>query len=100
VTRGKLVNQKLLFLGAGEAATGIADLVVAAMVAQGCPEDEARRSNWLVDSRGLVVSGRANLAEHKVAYAHQHPPIWGSYISDLTCASTSRGISPAVRPSL
>ena len=42
VTGGSLPQQKLLFLGAGEAATGIADLVVAAMVAQGCPEQEAR----------------------------------------------------------
>jgi malate dehydrogenase (oxaloacetate-decarboxylating)(NADP+) len=75
VTGGKLVNQKLLFLGAGEAATGIADLVVSAMVAQGCAEADARGRNWLVDSRGLVVKDRANLAEHKLAYAHEHAPI-------------------------
>jgi malate dehydrogenase (oxaloacetate-decarboxylating)(NADP+) len=75
VTGGKLADQKLLFLGAGEAATGIAGLVVSAMVAQGCPEAQARRRNWLVDSRGLVVKGRPDLAEHKLAYAHEHAPI-------------------------
>ncbi len=74
VSRAKLTEQTFLFLGAGEAATGIADLVVSAMVAQGCPEAEARRRNWLVDSRGLVVKGRPDLAEHKLAYAHEHPP--------------------------
>jgi malate dehydrogenase (oxaloacetate-decarboxylating)(NADP+) len=72
---GKLADQTLLFLGAGEAATGIADLVVSAMVAQGVSLPEALRRNWLVDSRGLVVSNRSGLTEHKVRYAHDHPPI-------------------------
>jgi malate dehydrogenase (oxaloacetate-decarboxylating)(NADP+) len=75
VTGGELVDQTLLFLGAGEAATGIADLVVSAMIAEGCPEADARGRNWLVDSRGLVVKDRANLAEHKRAYAHEYAPI-------------------------
>lgn len=75
VSKAKLTDQRLLFLGAGEAATGIADLVVSAMVAQGLPEAEARRRNWLVDSRGLVVKSRGDLAEHKLAYAHEHPPV-------------------------
>jgi malate dehydrogenase (oxaloacetate-decarboxylating)(NADP+) len=75
VAGGKLIDQKLLFLGAGEAATGIADLVVSAMVAQGCSEAEARRRNWLMDSHGLVVKDRGNLAEHKFSYAHEHAPI-------------------------
>jgi malate dehydrogenase (oxaloacetate-decarboxylating)(NADP+) len=82
VTGGKLTDHTLLFLGAGEAATGIANLVVSAMVAQGCPEAEARRRNWLVDSRGLVVRDRADLAEHKIPYAHEHPPI-GDFLSAI-----------------
>jgi malate dehydrogenase (oxaloacetate-decarboxylating)(NADP+) len=75
VSGGKLRDQKLLFLGAGEAATGIADLVVSAMMAAGMSEAEALQRNWLVDSRGLVVRGRGGLSGHKLRYAHDHAGI-------------------------
>ena len=82
VTGGQLTDQKLLFLGAGEAATGIADLVVLAMVAEGTSVAEARLHNWLVDSRGLVVKSRSGLTEHKIAYAHEHPQI-GDFLTAI-----------------
>jgi malate dehydrogenase (oxaloacetate-decarboxylating)(NADP+) len=72
---GKLTEQKLLFLGAGEAATGICDLVVSAMIAEGLTESAARQRCWAVDSHGLVVKSRTGLAEHKLPYAHDHAPI-------------------------
>jgi len=79
---GKFKEQKLLFLGAGEAATGICNLVVSAMMAQGLSEAAARLRCWTVDSRGLVVKSRTDLAEHKLAYAHDHPPI-GDFLSAI-----------------
>jgi malate dehydrogenase (oxaloacetate-decarboxylating)(NADP+) len=82
VTGSKLTDQTLLFLGAGEAATGIADLVVSAMVAEGASEAEALRRNWLVDSRGLVVRNRPGLTEHKLRYAHDHAPI-GDFLTAI-----------------
>src|SRR6201997_4038288 len=74
-TGGKLKEQRVVLLGAGEAATGLADLIVSAMMAEGATEAEAIKRNWLVDSRGLVVKGRANLSGHKLRYAHEQAPI-------------------------
>ena len=74
LTGGKLGEQKLLFLGAGEAGIGIADLIVSAMMDEGLTEAEARQRCWFVDSRGLVESTRTDLAEHKLHYAHDFAP--------------------------
>ncbi len=75
ITGGKLTDQRFVFLGAGEAGVGIADILSAAMVEEGLSIEEARQHCWLVDSRGLVCSSRENLAHHKLAYAHQHDRI-------------------------
>jgi len=77
VSGGRIVDQKVLFLGAGEAATGISELIVMAMQAQGLSQAEARKRCWLVDSQGLVVASRSGLAEQKQPYAHQHDPVAG-----------------------
>ena len=82
VNGGKLADQRVLFLGAGEAATGIADLVVSAMMAEGLSEAEALRRTWLVDSRGLVVKNRAGLTDHKLRYAHDHAPV-GDFLTAI-----------------
>lgn len=75
ITGQPLSQQTILFVGAGSAATGIADLIVKQLATSGVPEVEARRSLWFVDSKGLVVAGRTDLAPHKRGYAHEHAPM-------------------------
>lgn len=74
VTKQKLADQRFLFLGAGEAATGIAELLVDAMVAEGMDRAEALKHCCLFDSKGLVTSTRGDkLAHNKVPFAHDLP---------------------------
>ena len=68
-----LADQKLLFFGAGEAATGIGELYVSALVADGLSEADARSRCWFVDSQGLVVKSRTGLPPHKQPFAHDAP---------------------------
>ena len=75
LTGKSMSAQKFLCLGAGEAATGISDMLVAAMVEEGLGEREARGRCWMVDSKGLVVAERTDLAVHKRPYAHRHAPV-------------------------
>jgi malate dehydrogenase (oxaloacetate-decarboxylating)(NADP+) len=75
ISGGRMAGQTFLCLGAGEAATGICDLLVTAMVEDGLGAAAARRRCWMVDSKGLVEAGRRDLASHKRPYAHPHAPV-------------------------
>ncbi len=81
ITGQDITKQTLLFLGAGEAGIGIADLCAAAMVREGMSREDAMRRMWFVDSKGLVVKSRSDLAEHKIPWARQH-----EFLPDLTAA--------------
>ncbi len=68
-----LTEQTFLFLGAGEAGTGTGNLLVAALMAEGLSEAQARQRCWFVDSKGLVVQSRQGLAPQKQPFAHDYP---------------------------
>jgi len=77
ITRGTLAEQRVLFLGAGSAARGIADSIVAGMIEQdGLTLEQARGQIWMVDSQGLVTRDRLDsLREHKRDYAQPGPAL-------------------------
>jgi malate dehydrogenase (oxaloacetate-decarboxylating)(NADP+) len=75
ITGRRFNDLRIMFLGAGSAATGIADLMTAAFQDEGLGSEEARRRLWFVDMRGLVVKGRSDLMEHNLPYAHDFRPL-------------------------
>jgi malate dehydrogenase (oxaloacetate-decarboxylating)(NADP+) len=70
----KLTDQRFLFLGAGSAATGIAELISRAMVMDGLTLRQARSRNNLFDINGLLTSSRA-LIDFQKPFGIEHPPI-------------------------
>jgi malate dehydrogenase (oxaloacetate-decarboxylating)(NADP+) len=75
VTGVRFRDLRIMFLGAGSAATGIADLMTSAFVDEGLAPDESRQRLWFVDVNGLVVRSRTDLAEHNLPYAHDTAPM-------------------------
>ena len=75
VTGGSLADQRVLFLGAGSAATGIAGLIAKAMAQEGMALDAARKQTMLFDVDGLITSDRSDLAAFQQPFAIEHPPL-------------------------
>ncbi len=75
ITKAKLSDQRIVILGAGSSAIGISNQIVAAMMVEGTDELAAHAKLWLVDSQGLVHTGRTNLGRFKQKYAQ---PIEGT----------------------
>lgn len=76
---GALADHTFLFLGAGEAGTGIAELIALEMSRRSkTPLEETRKKIWLTDSKGLIVSSRKESLQHfKKPWAHEHEPVKG-----------------------
>lgn len=72
LTKIDFKDLRIMFLGAGSAATGIGDLVVSALQQAGLDDASARRRLWFNDIDGLVVASRDDLMPHNEPYAHDH----------------------------
>jgi malate dehydrogenase (oxaloacetate-decarboxylating)(NADP+) len=70
----QLKNEKYLFLGAGSAGIGLADLLCSALVQQGMPLKDARARVYMFDINGLLEPSRTDLVDFQKPYAHSHPP--------------------------
>ncbi|MFH1109849.1 MAG: NAD-dependent malic enzyme [Planctomycetota bacterium] len=69
ITKERLADQRIVYMGAGAAGVGIARLVQAAMRADGIDDQTVRRAQVFLDSQGLVYEGRIGQSRNKQAFA-------------------------------
>ncbi len=99
LTRTKLSAQRIVILGAGSSAIGISDQIVSAMMVEGVEELEARARLWLVDSQGLVQTGRTKVEPFKQKYAQPRESTLDWKINDpsrLTFGDVVRNVRPTI----
>jgi malate dehydrogenase (oxaloacetate-decarboxylating)(NADP+) len=70
----KLKDEKYLFLGAGSAGIGLANLLCSALVQQGMTLKDAQSRVYMFDINGLLESTRTDLVDFQKPYAHKHAP--------------------------
>src|SRR5204862_502384 len=87
ITGTRLGAQRFLFLGAGSAAIGVAELLVTAMTGEGLSREDARSRIALFDRQGLITTERGAMHDYQRQFAQHHAPI-----ADLT------GAIDALRP--
>jgi len=99
VIGSQISKQRVVMLGAGSSATGISDQIVTAMMSEGLDEQKARSAIWLIDSHGLVHSGRAGLEPLKQRYA-QDPERLGSWTVSAPDRISLLEVIQHVKPSI
>ncbi len=70
----QLKDEKYLFLGAGSAGIGLANLLCSALAAEGMTLTDAQSRVHMFDVNGLLESTRSDLVDFQQPYAHPHPP--------------------------
>ncbi|VDP69429.1 unnamed protein product [Echinostoma caproni] len=77
MTQRKLMDNVYLFVGAGEAATGIAELLMNSLALECGSKEEARKRIFMFDKDGLLVENRSegNLTDHNRKFAHKCQPM-------------------------
>jgi len=94
-----LSRQQVVILGAGSAATGISNQLVTAMVSEGITREEARSAIWLVDSRGLVHTGRTGLESLKQKFAQDAERVSSWRLSDpdrVSLLDVIKNVKPSI----
>ena len=99
ITKQKMADQRIVFVGAGAACTGIARLCAIAMRADGADEAAVRRSLFALDSQGLLHDGRPIDEPHKHELALPRA-VMLEYGLDPDAKLTPLSVIRAVKPTI
>ncbi|MFF1722539.1 NAD-dependent malic enzyme [Streptomyces sviceus] len=96
VAGASLTDHRIVVLGAGSAAIGVADMIRTALVEEGLSEEEAADRFWFVDIDGLLVDSRTDLTPEQRVYARDEADLrrWGGDAPDLA------GVVGEVKPTV
>jgi len=94
----QLKDQKVAFLGAGSAGCGIAEQIVAQMVAEGLTDAEARSQVFMVDRFGLITENQPNLLDfqRKLAQKTEDVAHWGNAEEIISLLDVVKNAKPTV----
>jgi malate dehydrogenase (oxaloacetate-decarboxylating) len=98
ITKKKFSDQQVVILGAGSAGTGIAEYILEAMLTEGMNETEACKNFFLLDSKGLLHSGRTNLTpiQQKFAQPFELVSGWRLNNGQIKLAEVIKNISATI----
>jgi malate dehydrogenase (oxaloacetate-decarboxylating) len=94
----KLSDQRVTFLGAGSAGCGIAEAIIAQMVADGITDAQARSQVFMVDRWGLLVENMPNLLNFQQALIQKNTNIkdWELSDNNISLFDVMRNAKPTV----
>jgi malate dehydrogenase (oxaloacetate-decarboxylating) len=75
VAQKNMKDHKIVFVGAGSAAIGVADYLRFAMIEEGLSDKEARSRFWILDRTSLLDSDRRNLSDEQKTYVRDRNEI-------------------------
>ncbi len=94
----QLKDQTIAFLGAGSAGCGIAEQIVAQMVAEGLTDQEARARVYMVDRFGLITENQPNLLDFQRKLAQKAEVIgsWANVNEVISLLDVVKNAKPSV----
>ena len=94
----QLKDQKVAFLGAGSAGCGIAEQIVAQMVAEGLTDAQARSQIYMVDRFGLLTENQPNLLNFQSRLVQKIDAVshWGNAEEAISLFDVVKNAKPTV----